>query len=375
MLGPSVVYTQRANMHLAVDAMGIKHSGGATVLLDFLQVALSDPRVARVSVFCSPRSKRRFVLPESSKVRVYEQPLAEDFYLYRMIWFAFILGRRCNQVGAEVLLCLAGAGRTPSGPRHVTFIQQSLPFASEFTRFATLAERARMMILKQLMRSSCRSADRVIVQTPTMKSWVTDQFVLPAEQVSVVIPAVTPLPTPGSSARRLLRDDDSPKLLYVGGDSAYKNVQTVIHGLSVLRSSVPDATLYLTWPTDHAAASNPGVVCLGYLSRERLAEAYHEATLLVMPSLVETVGLPILEAMHAGLPVLAADRPYARDIAEDAADFFDPHSPQDFAEKARQSLQDVEHRQALIEKGRLLVAKREATHPYQQLLDLVLARA
>ena len=82
----------------------------------------------------------------------------------------------------------------------------------------------------------------------------------------------------------------------------------------------------------------------------------------------------MLEAMRAGLPVLAADRPYAHDIAEDAADFFDPYSPQDFADKARQSLQDAAHRQALIEKGRLLAAKREAANPYQQMLDLVLAR-
>ena len=313
--------------------MGVKHSGGATVLLDFLQAVLNDSRINRVSVFCTPQAKRRFILPETSKIRAYEQRLAENSYLYRVLWFEAILGRRCGQVGADVLLCMSGAGRTPSGLRHVTFIQQLLPFAAEFMRGATLTERTRMTVLKRLMRSSCRSAKRVIVQTPTMKSWVSEQFALPADRVSVVIPGVTPLPAPVLSSARLLGEDSGPKLLYVGSDSAYKNVRTAITGLGLLRQAVPGAILYLTWPADHAMASQPAVVCLGHLSRDLLAKAYYEATLLVMPSLVETVGLPIIEAMSAGLPVLVADRPYAHDVAEDAACFFDPLSPQDFAER------------------------------------------
>lgn len=359
-------------MHIALDAMGVKHSGGATVLLDFIQVVLNDPRVERLSVFCTPEAKRRFALPVAPKIHAYEQPLAESSYFYRMIWFELSLGRQCSQIGADALFCMSGAGRTPSGPPHVTFIQQPLPFAAEFTRIATPAERARMLILKRLMRSSCRSAKRVIVQTPTMKSWVSEQFSLPADRVSVVIPAVTPLPAPESPEIRLLGEDIGPKLLYVGSDSAYKNVQTAITGLDLLRQTVPDAMLYLTWPTHHPATNNTGIVCLGHLARNLLAKAYHEATLLVMPSLVETVGLPIIEAMSAGLPVLAADRPYAHDIAEDAACFFDPLSPQDFAEKVLCLLQNVTLRQDLIEKGRLLAAKRESSNPYQKMLDLVL---
>lgn len=359
-------------MHIALDAVGIKHSGGATVLLDFLQVVINDSRFERVSILCTPRAKRWFTFPETPKLCIYEQFLAEESYLYRMNWFQFILGRRCSQVGADVLLCMSGAGRARLDSRHVTFIQQSLPFAAEFIQMASPTERTRMLILKRLMLSSCRSAKRVIVQTPTMKSLVTEQFMLPAERVSIVIPPAPPLPGPESSKARVLGEEGELKLLYVGNDCTFKNVRVAVMGLDLLRRTVPNAVLCLTWPTDHAVTKKTAIVCLGHLSRSLLANAYREATLLVMPSLVETVGLPMIEAMNVGLPVLAADRPYAHDIAENAAFFFDPLSPRDFAEKAGCLLLDAGLRQGLIEKGRLLIARREASNPYQKMLDLTL---
>lgn len=360
-------------MHIAVDAVGIKHSGAATVLLDLLQVMADDSRVKRISIFCTPHERRWFALPETPKIHSYEQALAENSYLYRMIWLQFILGKQCRQVGADVLLCMCGAGSARSPLGHVAFIQQSLPFVAEFGQLATPAERMRMLVLKRLMASSCRSAKRVIVQTPTMKLLVSEQFSLPEERVSVVIPAATQLPCQEIATQRVLGvDEQELKLLYVGNNCAYKNVQVAISGLALLRESLPNAVLYLTWSDNHATEKKAGVVCLGYLPRSLLAHAYREATLLVMPSLVETVGLPMIEAMSAGLPVLAADRPYAHDIAEDAACFFDPLSPEDFAEKARLLLQHTELRQGLIEKGRRLLAGRAASNPYKKMLDLVL---
>lgn len=359
-------------MHLAVDALGIKHSGGATVLLDFLNAALDDQRVTRVTLFCSPRASRRFDLPLSPKLHSEERPLAERSYLVRVWWFQVLLAGECRRIGADRLICMVGAGRAGAASPHVTLIQQSLPFDADFMRIAPPGYRARMMVLKRLMRSSCLSATRVIAQTPTMKSWISEQFALPTERISVILPATSPLPAPESTQERLLAEGDGPKLLYVGADSAYKNVRTVITGLAALRAAVPGAKLYLTWPLDHEAANVPGVVCLGYLSRSLLAKAYAEATLLVMPSLAETVGLPMLEAMRAGLPVLVADRPYAHDIAEDAACFFDPFSPQDFAARAQHLLQDAVFRDGLIEKGQRLIARREASNPYQKMLDLAL---
>ena len=74
----------------------------------------------------------------------------------------------------------------------------------------------------------------------------------------------------------------------------------------------------------------------------------------------------------AGTPVLAADRPYARDVCEDAALFFDPLDSDALARAAIELLQDAELRQKLVARGYELVARRRAARPYSRLVHTAL---
>jgi glycosyltransferase involved in cell wall biosynthesis len=141
--------------------------------------------------------------------------------------------------------------------------------------------------------------------------------------------------------------------------------------MSAVRQQIPPATLFLTWPKDHPVAAVPGVVALGYLDRMDLRRAYRSATLLVMPSLVETVGLPLIEAMSAGVPILAADRPYAHDVCGDAAIFFDPLDSGDLASKMVDLLSDAARREALAARAQALADSRGESSPYRRMVDLV----
>ena len=362
-------------MHVAVDALGIKHSGGATILLDFLHAALDDPRVSLVTVFCSPRAVRRFDLPLSPKLHSVEHPLAEHSYLARIWWFQVSLARKCRRIGADVLVCMVGSGRVHDNPPHVTFIQQSLPFSVEALQYCGPRMRVQMRVLKELFRSSCDTAQHIVVQTPTMKRWVSEHFDIPANRVDVVLPDVH-LERFSSDVRASDRSDldatDNLTILYVGNDAPYKNVNRVIEGIELMRKTTPNVTLQVTWSIDHPICQQPGVECLGFLSPDRLVQAYRQATILVMPSLVETVGLPLLEAMSLNVPVLAADRPYARDVCNDAALYFDPLSVEDFARKAHLLTSSEDLRRHLIEKGKLLTERRSLEASYARMVDIIL---
>jgi len=363
-------------MHLAVDAIGIKHSGGAAVLSGFLGAALENPRVTRVTVFCSPASERGFILPVSPKLQSIEQPLAERSYLARILWFQVVLGYKCMKISADVLICMVGCGRVRSRPSCVTFIQQSLPFSREALECYGIGKRLQLIILKELMRSSCTEAKLILVQTPTMKRCVSEQFKIPNDKIDVVLPGVnyernSPA---GKMVGRTNQGVDSI-ILYVGNDGPYKNIKTILEGMTLLRKMVPGVTLQGTWPADHPYCKHSGVKSLGFLPPDRLVEIYQRATILVMPSLVETVGLPMLEAMSIGVPVLAADRPYAHDVCEDAALYFDPLASEDFARKAHYLLSNDELRRRLIEKGKMLMGRRMQEAPYARMVDMVLESA
>jgi glycosyltransferase involved in cell wall biosynthesis len=80
------------------------------------------------------------------------------------------------------------------------------------------------------------------------------------------------------------------------------------------------------------------VAFLGYVPDADLPKLFARAEAFVFPSLYEGFGMPVLEAMLAGSPVLAADRPAMREVGGDAAQYFDPESPEDIARALHQPL-------------------------------------
>ena len=90
----------------------------------------------------------------------------------------------------------------------------------------------------------------------------------------------------------------------------------------------------------------------GWVEQEELAGLYALAEALLLPSLFESCGLPVLEAMASGCPVVTADRYGTKELAERAAVLVDPESIDSIAEGIRQVLDDRGLRTRLIDAGR-----------------------
>jgi glycosyltransferase involved in cell wall biosynthesis len=171
-----------------------------------------------------------------------------------------------------------------------------------------------------------------------------------------------------------MRDVPSDRrLLFVGQLFKHKNVQVVVDALPAIRQRMPDTELFVAGPPAQGLRAADGVVYLGVLSDGALGGAYELATVLVMPSLHETIGLPMPEAMSAGTVVAAADRPYAHDVCLDAAVFFDPLDADDCARQIADLLLDPQLQRELSGRGHALVAQRARERPYQRMLEATLA--
>jgi glycosyltransferase involved in cell wall biosynthesis len=366
-------------MHLAIDAIGAKYGGAATELLDILAAVVAEPRLTKITVFCSPRDKRLFEMPRSDKLIETPKPCIDQNYALRLLWYEWLLGQECSRIGADLLFISANFGRARQGTDYVTYVQQSLPFSAEAMRsLPSTRERIKNRIRAWQMYRSCRNASRVVCQSSVMKGCLTDTFGLDPAQVTTVYTTPRELfyePERAAASKGTLQVNTSWRLLYVGADNPYKKLETVIRGFELLRTSYPVAELALTLPHDHDYSAIPGVRCLGYLMDAQLAAVYVSADALILPSLVESGPQPPLEAMSLGTPVMVADRPYAHDICEDAAVFFDPNSPEDFAEKAVCLLNDEKLRQKLVAKGLALVERRRAAEPYKQIVQILLDTA
>jgi glycosyltransferase involved in cell wall biosynthesis len=96
---------------------------------------------------------------------------------------------------------------------------------------------------------------------------------------------------------------------------------------------------------------NDMVLFPGYVTESELATLYRDATAFVFPSTLEGFGLPLLEAMSAGLPVIAADLPALREVAGEAALYCDPGDEGDIAQQIVRLLTDRALARSLVARG------------------------
>ena len=144
-------------------------------------------------------------------------------------------------------------------------------------------------------------------------------------------------------------------ILIVGGKSLRKNLATVRKALELIRSEtrvvVAGEGYQKIFNRDAVQWTTRNIVALGYITDEELKALYLNALGLVLPSYYEGFGLPILEAMQCGCPVLCARAASLPEVAGNAALFFDPMNAMDIAKAIDQIVLDPQLRNELTQKG------------------------
>ncbi|MGA8726130.1 MAG: glycosyltransferase family 1 protein [Acidimicrobiales bacterium] len=135
-------------------------------------------------------------------------------------------------------------------------------------------------------------------------------------------------PAPFSETELARHGIHPPFVLHAGGCSRRKNLEGLAAAWPLVRSRRPDATLVLVGPRDvrrdQLFAPLPGTVRTGRLDAGSVPRLMAAATSVVVPSLYEGFGLPALEAMAAGVPVVAARRSALPEVCGDAALLVEP---------------------------------------------------
>jgi glycosyltransferase involved in cell wall biosynthesis len=151
-----------------------------------------------------------------------------------------------------------------------------------------------------------------------------------------------------------------PRILHVGHTDFYKNVEGIIRAIPLLATTGHTVNLVkvgAAWtPTQEALISQLGVADmiqhLGHVADDDLPRIYAAVDVLVTPSFNEGFGLPALEAMACGTPVVASIRGSHPEVVGDAGILVDPGRPEDIAAGILRLCQDPGLRRSLVAKGR-----------------------
>jgi glycosyltransferase involved in cell wall biosynthesis len=180
--------------------------------------------------------------------------------------------------------------------------------------------------------------------------------VLGATRVTVIANGVDERFTPDAKPTR-----DGPYVLAVGTQIARKNLQVLAEAATRLNEHGIDLVHAGSGRGYMRAETATNLQPLGYVSDELLPGLYAGALALVMPSLYEGFGLPCLEAMACGTPVVASNAGALPDTCGDAAILVDPHNETGFADALERLATDDNARRELGERG----AARAASFTWQ----------
>jgi O-antigen biosynthesis alpha-1,3-rhamnosyltransferase len=230
------------------------------------------------------------------------------------------------------------------------------------TKYAEEHPRERVWFFNLFFKRRLPYAAHIITISEFMRAEMIHELHLAPERVTAIplAPDASFFPRQNQDIAKMLDIKNLPKeyILCVGTLEPRKNLAILIKALALIPSKIP---LILVgwhgwgdkkWSRDIQTLGLEGrVYRTGYIDEETLAGLYSGARIFIYPSLYEGFGLPVLEAMSCGCPVICSRAASLPEVAGDAALFFNPHAPQDLAQAIEQLLGNDQLRRSFAERG------------------------
>ena len=210
---------------------------------------------------------------------------------------------------------------------------------------------------KFLLRGICRAARKIVTDSSFSKSEIMRYCGIDESRIQVILLGKEHIFAVPADAGIIERNQlsEKPYILAVSSVTPNKNFRSIVRAIELLDKVDFDIVI--------AGGANPRVFSqsdlslpdtvkhLGYVSDGELRALYEHAACFVFPSFYEGFGLPPLEAMACGCPVIVSNAASLPEVCGDAALYCDPHSPEDIAAKISQLIHDPALQDDLRGKG------------------------
>ncbi|PIW37230.1 MAG: hypothetical protein COW24_01315 [Candidatus Kerfeldbacteria bacterium CG15_BIG_FIL_POST_REV_8_21_14_020_45_12] len=219
----------------------------------------------------------------------------------------------------------------------------------------------------RVMQHAVKRSQHIITVSEFSKRDISEYYKIDPSKITVTYEAAehTTRSKPNDNSIAILKKYGIKSLyvLYVGNAYPHKNLEVLLQVMKQLqdRETDPSFRLVLVGKEDYfysrlkqeawAMNIDDRVIFTDFVPDEELASLYSEALAYIFPSRYEGFGLPPLEAMHYGTPVLAANTSCLPEILGDAAIYFDPNDISGIIKSIQQVIDEPATRQNLIERG------------------------
>lgn len=243
---------------------------------------------------------------------------------------------------------------------------------------------AQKLYARQMMRKAVKSAAVIFTDSQRSKNDILEHLPVKEEKIVVTPMAVDPCfsSPPKKEERKTILEKlniKGPYCLYLGNNKAHKNLTKAVKAFKIFRNNVgrewnfvlaggcfsdPDSGAQLLSLVEKEQLSDC-ILFPGYLEKRDLTAVLAEAGIFVFPSLYEGFGLPPVEAMAAGVPVVSSNLSAMPEVLGDAALLTDPRDEVLLAHEMIRVVEDEELRNELIIKGR----KKASEYNWQTMVE------
>jgi glycosyltransferase involved in cell wall biosynthesis len=282
----------------------------------------------------------------------------------RLVWQQVVLPLWLYKIKADVLLAPYDIAPIFAPCKVVLGIQNASPYYGLSP--SNWLGRRRLQLLRWLTKISAWRADKVFFVSEWSRQAISRKLRLPLQKSHVIYHGVSDRFQPREKKPAEQFWGLSPYVLVVGSVCFYKDYITLIKAWKIVVTNMKQyiKKLLIVGPILESQyyqklisladdlKINESVSFVSSVPPSEMPALYQGASTLIMPSYTETFGLPMLEAMACGIPVIASDIPVAREICGEAACYYRLGDPEDLAEKLIYVLKDTDKRSELIKSGK-----------------------
>ncbi|MBO6946833.1 MAG: glycosyltransferase family 4 protein [Rhodospirillales bacterium] len=337
---------------VVINGIHAKSGGGVTYLRKML------PELAKAESFDihlllhAEQFELFYPIPDNIKVSIFT---FRSSFFATFVWEQFSLPLIANAMGADIVFSPANYGPI-FAKNHVILLRNAVSVIRHIDRLGPALYWSILSVATLVSFLTCKRAIAVSYYAARILTFRLPQ--ISKKRLSVVYHGATPVEPARDNSKK-----PSHSLLAVSDIYIQKNYHTLIEAFAKIKPSYPELTLNIVGREidkpyvdrvrrlTHELGVEDRVRFHGYLEMDKIIEMYRTCEVFVFPSVVETFGNPLLEAMSAGAPIACSKTAAMPEVIEDAGLLFDPYDANDIAAKIEHLLSDAELRRELGNKA------------------------
>jgi glycosyltransferase involved in cell wall biosynthesis len=341
-------------MKILIHALGANMGGAIRHLDNFIPALVANDKSNQYILILRKDVKTDFKDEALHVVKVLKY-IGTNFFL-RTIFDAFYLPFLAIKLKADVVISLLNFGPIFCTKPHINFQRNSLYFCDYYLDNITGSEKLFTKLRSVLLYLTMKFADIIVTPSISMidqiktrypslanKKYRTIQHGFKSGDKDFIV----------SKWDGILKEETRIKLLYPTHPATYKGFEILFEALAKFKTSNPTKNFifYTTtdiseWPLGIEKFNaqikklyiEENVIFTGRIPQDQIHLFYKNCDLMIYPSLCESFGFSMLEAMGYGIPIVAADTPINKEICEDAAVYYSAFDPNDAAKKIAEGL-------------------------------------